>query len=172
MKIITKQFVLRPLRLADLENYVKYGSNKKISRNMLRLPFPLTRPYVKERINRSLREYKKSRPVFYNLAVEINGEFCGWISLNQMDWGHKATIGYWLAEKHWGQGYMTKIVRLVTAWGFKKFKLRRIEATTFIFNPASASVLTRAGYTHEGLLKKYYCKKGKYLDVNLFAKIK
>lgn len=172
MVIKTKQFILRPLKMSDAAAYAKYASNKKISRNMLRLPYPVTLDYVKIRIKTAQKEYKKSKPVFYNLAIEIDGEFSGWISINHIVWGHKASIGYWLAEKYWGKGLMTKIVKTVTVWGFKKFKLKRMEASVFPFNPASMKVLVKSGYVCEGISRKGY-KKGKcYFDAHLYAKVK
>jgi len=172
MQIKTKHFILRPMKKSDAADYAKYGSNKKISRNMLRMPYPVTLAYAKNRINKVQRESKKAKPSFYNLAIEIDKEFCGWISINRIVWGHKATIGYWLAEKHWGRGLMTQIVKITTNWGFKKFKLKRIEATVFSFNPASAKVLIKSGYKQEGFLRKNYLKGKKYLDAYLFAKVK
>jgi RimJ/RimL family protein N-acetyltransferase len=172
MIIKTKDFILRPMKMSDAAAYVKYGSNKKISRNMLRMPYPVTLAYVKSRIKTALKAYKMLRPEYYNLAIEINGEFCGWISINHIEWGHKATIGYWLAEKHWGKGLMTKIVEKTTDWGIKKFKLKRIEASVFPFNHASTRVLVNNGFVCEGIQRKGF-KKGKcYFDAHIYAKVK
>ena len=170
--IKTKQFTLRPMQLTDAPSYACQASNKKISHNMLRMPYPVTLRYVKQRIRRALLEQKKRRPGFFNLAIIIDNEFSGWISINNIEYGHKATIGYWLAQKHWNKGLMTQIVKKMTSYGFKRFKLQRIEATVFLHNPASARVLVKAGYKEEGILKKYYQKGHKYLDVHLLAKIK
>jgi len=172
MQIKTKNFILRPMKKSDAADYAKYGSNKKISRNMLRMPYPVTLKYAKDRIKKAQKEYKKKKPDFFNWAIEVDKEFCGWVSINRIVWGHKASIGYWLAEKYWARGLMTEIVKAATDFGFKKFKLKRISAEVFPFNLASARVLQKNGYQQEGLLRKNFLKGKKYLDAYLFAKVK
>ncbi len=84
--------------------------------------------------------------------------------------GHKAEIGYWLAEKHWGKGIMTGAVRIICRFGFEKLGLRRIYAAVFPGNRASARVLEKAGFVFEGRLRNLYEKGGKMIDGLMYAK--
>jgi len=104
-----------------------------------------------------------------NFVIDIKGEVAGSVGFNKIE-GYKAEVGYWLARKYWGRGIMTKAVKLVTQFGFKKLKLRRIYAFVFTSNKASMNVLKKAGFKIEGLLKKNAKKGGKFLDDYLFAK--
>ena len=103
--------------------------------------------------------------------MDINGNVVGGIGLNNIE-KHKAEIGYWLGKEYWDKGIMTEVVKLVTNFGFKRLKLRRIYAYIFIRNKASIRILKKNGYKCEGLLKKHHLKKGKFIDVLLYAKVK
>ncbi len=84
---------------------------------------------------------------------------------NVMYWPKQsATIGYWISEACAGQGYATEVLVNMTAWGFKNFNLVKIEAGTMISNIASQKVLTKAGFSKEGLSHCYGEINGTYQD--------
>ncbi len=66
---------------------------------------------------------------------------------------------------------MSKAVARACAVGFSELKLVRITAPVFTFNPASAKVLEKNGFTREGLLKKEFLKDGRYIDCYLYTKL-
>ena len=59
----------------------------------------------------------------------------------------------------------------LTAYAFTRFDLSRIEAVVYEWNPASARVLEKAGYSCEGRLRKSVIKDGKTIDVFLYATV-
>lgn len=82
-------------------------------------------------------------------------------------------IGYWIAEAAWGRGVATEVVRAFSKWAFENIPgLGRLEAGVFAPNEASARVLTKAGYTFEGVRRKAVEKKGVVMDVKMFALLK
>lgn len=111
------------------------------------------------------------KPSEIRFAIDSGGEVIGGISLRNIE-GHKAEIGYWLSEKYWGRGIMTKAVKLVCGFGFGKLRLRRIYATLFSNNRASARVLEKAGFKREGLLRKLHKKDGRLVDALMYAKVR
>ncbi len=58
----------------------------------------------------------------------------------------EAEIGYWLGRPFWGQGYASEALDAVLGWAFTALALERITACTFCDNPASGTVLTKAGF--------------------------
>jgi RimJ/RimL family protein N-acetyltransferase len=86
--------------------------------------------------------------------------------------GHKAGVGYWLAESFWGRGITTKALRLATRYGFDEVGLRRIYAHVFPFNAASMRVLEKNAYKPEGRLRKEVEKDGRLYDMFLYAKVR
>ena len=169
--IKSKNFILRPYKKGDERSLVKNINNKKISRNTATIPYPYTLKDAKEWIARNLREAKKKRPTIINFVIDINGEVAGSAGFHKIE-EHKAEIGYWLAEKYWGQGMMTEVVKLITKFGFKRLKLKRIYGLVYSFNKASMRVLEKAGYKFEGILKKNSKKANRFIDDYLFAVVR
>ncbi len=75
-----------------------------------------------------------------------------------------ASVGYWIAQKYSGKGCATEILANMTQWAFKKFNLVKIEAGTMVSNAASQKVLTKAGFSKEGLSQSYGEINGVYED--------
>jgi len=167
----SKQFVLRPLKKEDAEDIARNINCPIIARNTSRIPYPYTLKDAKTWLAKTLKENRKKKRTKVNFAIEIDGEVVGSISLEDIK-GHKAEIGYWLGEKYWGRGIMTEAVKLVTRFGFRELKLRRIYAFVFCFNKASKRVLEKAGYNLEGVLRKHYKKGKRFIDVYLLAKVR
>lgn len=172
MIIKTKQFILRPFRRDDLEDLVRNINDKEIARNMARVPYPYTIKDGRAFLKRQLRFLKNPKLNWVGFAIEIDGEMAGGFYINYIAHGHKCCIGYWLGRKFWGRGLMSKIVKAGTAYAFKKYKLKRIEAEVFPYNPASMRVLVKNGFTCEGVLRKDFKKGRCYLDMHVFAKVK
>jgi len=169
--IKSKHFILRPFKKGDEKSLAENINNKKIYRNTLRVPHPYTLKDGKEWVKKNLKEAKKKKPQMINFVIDINRGVAGSVGFDKIE-GHKAEIGYWLAEKYWGRGIMTEAAKLTTKFGFEKLKLRRIYAYVFSFNKASMKVLEKAGYKFEGILRKNVIKNGKFIDDYLFAKVK
>lgn len=170
--IKSKDFILRPFKKGDEKSLRENINNKKIYRNTLRIPYPYTSKNAQEWVVRNLKNQKKKNPEEINFVIDIDNEVAGAVSFDKIVKGHEAEIGYWLGEKYWGKGIMSKAVKLVTKFGFKKLKLKRIYADVYPWNKASMIVLEKTGYKCEGILKKNVKKDNKIFDSYLFAKIK
>src|SRR4029078_9643353 len=75
-----------------------------------------------------------------------------------------AEIGYWLGEPFWGRGIASEVLRAVTDYAWATLDVIRLEAGVFSWNPASARVLEKAGYTLEGRLRQAVVKHGRVGD--------
>lgn len=51
---------------------------------------------------------RKKKPDNFVLTIEIAGKPVGVMGLHHIKHTHKAELGYWLAEKYWGQGIMQR----------------------------------------------------------------
>ena len=169
--IKSKDFILRPFKKGEKDSLAENINNKKIYRNTLNIHYPYTSKDAKGWIAKNLKEAKKGKPTEVNFVIDIRGGVAGSVGFSKID-GHKAEIGYWLGEKYWGQGVMTEAVKLVTKFGFKKLKFKRIYAYVFPWNKASMRVLEKVGYKLEGILRKHVKKDNKFIDGYLFAKVR
>ncbi len=68
---------------------------------------------------------------------------------------HHAELGYVLARRHWGQGYMPEAARAVIDWALAQPGLVRVWAVTDVENRASARVLEKIGMQQEGVLRRF-----------------
>ncbi len=167
----TKDFIIRPYKLSDAKSLAKNINDKAIAKNMSRVPYPYTIKHARQFIERALKEYRKKNKRFINFTIIINGEVKGGIGFNNIQ-GHKTTFGYWLAKDLRGRGIMTRIAKIITNYGFKNLKFKRISANVFSWNIASKRVLEKCGFKYEGTLKKDAKKGNKYFDTYLYAKVK
>ncbi|KAL2172045.1 hypothetical protein VTG60DRAFT_415 [Thermothelomyces hinnuleus] len=79
-------------------------------------------------------------------------------------------IGYWIREASWGKGIMTEACRAYCKWLFEMYpKVNRLEADVFEGNHASAKVLERCGFVHEGTKRKAGTKNGRVFDIWVYG---
>jgi RimJ/RimL family protein N-acetyltransferase len=93
----------------------------------------------------------------------------GSASILRVERGHSGEIGYWLAPWARGRGVMASAVRLLAAWSFQEFGLRRIELVIAVENTPSLAVAGRAGFTREGVLRDYRENKGVWRDHEMWS---
>lgn len=100
--IKTKRLIIRPLKKSDALFMAKYGNDKAIYRNTLRIPHPYTLKMANQWINKNLKNYKKINLREYTFAIEINKEFAGVVGISSINRSHKAELGGIGLEGHIG----------------------------------------------------------------------
>ena len=70
-----------------------------------------------------------------------------------------AEVGYALGRRYWGRGYATEAVSAVVDLA-REVGARRLDAYSFVENPASARVLEKAGFRDLGVVARDYPKRG------------
>jgi len=82
----------------------------------------------------------------------------------------RAELGYAMThEAAKRKGLMTEAVVAIIDYGFKKMDLNRIEAMVSPRNEASLKVLTKLGFTQEGLLRSHFFKNNVMEDSAIFS---
>jgi|TARA_B100002003_G_scaffold222652_1_gene226617 ribosomal-protein-alanine N-acetyltransferase len=164
--IKTREFILRPIRLTDAQGYLECHQDEDSKANFSSVPTTL------EEAKKELQEGKKHNKKF---AIIVKEKFAGFINLELTShprYKHSAIVGYGTHKNFRGMGLATKALKKITEYGFKELKLKRISGMCRTFNKASARVLEKAGYKHEGTLHKNKFSNGKYLDDMIWAKWK
>jgi [ribosomal protein S5]-alanine N-acetyltransferase len=162
--------LLRPWRVGDQASLVRYANNRNVSRNLKdRFPYPYTAADADEWIK--LAEAATRTTSF---AIVVDGEAVGGIGIEPGTdvFRRSADIGYWLGEPFWGRGIATESLRAVTEYAFERFDICRLQAGVFAWNPASARVLEKVGYTLEGRIRLGAIKDGQLVDRLLYGLVR
>jgi len=168
--ITGKGFILRPFKKTDYKVLAKKINHRDIYRNTLHIPYPYKESDAVTWLKKIVNQYKKKSQTNFHLAIEVDNEVSGCVSLMQIEPGHKAELGYWLAKQNWRQGIMSQAVAQMVRVGFKKFKLKKIYAYIMTKNVASLKVLRKNGFYKEGLLVQHVKKDGKLKDEYVLVK--
>lgn len=100
------------------------------------------------------------------------GEFAGAIGIHNINWDHqRCEIGYWLQQKHEGQGLISSALKALEKILFE-LGFNRIEIRCDPQNKKSAGVPLRNGYHHEGTLRQDTLFGETFRDTEVYAKIK
>ena len=90
------------------------------------------------------------------VALAETGEVVGDVAIN-LTWNSRcAEIGYTVAREHWGKGYATEASAAVVGYLFEQVGVSRIAGMLHPENTASAMVLERLGFIHEGHTRLSY----------------
>jgi [ribosomal protein S5]-alanine N-acetyltransferase len=174
MKLQTKRLILRPFQESDKADLVRQINNLHIAKWLLVVPHPYTMKDANWWINHCDENEKEKPKKSYNLALTLKGEdrLIGAVGLAKVDREQgTGELGYWLAEDHWRNGYMSESVTRMIGYAFNTLKLRRLNIPAFAKNPASNGLAKSLGFSYEGCLKQaVVCKAtGKIHDENLWG---
>ncbi|GAK18125.1 LOW QUALITY PROTEIN: ribosomal-protein-S5p-alanine acetyltransferase [Vibrio sp. JCM 19053] len=104
---------------------------------------------------------------YYCLLVRASsGEMLGTISFSSLSRFpfYSCNVGYSLAEKAQGHGYMRRGLTMACDYMFNVQKLHRIQAGYMPHNKRSESVLEHVGSTEKGMQKIYLLINGEWQD--------
>ena len=108
----TNRLKLRKIRIEDIPSLVKYANNKKISDNIINIPYPYREPDAAFRISFVVRGFKNKIRYVFAIILKESEELIGEISLHLLDKkNHHGQLAYWLGEPFWNQGITTEATR-------------------------------------------------------------
>jgi RimJ/RimL family protein N-acetyltransferase len=90
----------------------------------------------------------------------------GDIILEVVNWAARdAFVGLGIGERDfWGRGYGTEAMNLMLEFAFTEIDLRRVTLTVFEYNPRAIRCYEKAGFHHEGRMRRYLSREGKRWD--------
>lgn len=169
IRLATPRALLRPFRHADAADLFAIYSDPEVFRYI-----PLGDwKYIDESHQRIARDINTMAAGDYvRLAVERLDDACviGEVLLfNFARESRRAELGYALARKTWGMGYAAEALKPLVAFGFEELGLNRLDAVIDPRNAASAKVLQRLGFRHEGTLREHAAIRGELCDSALYG---
>ena len=160
MKLATKRLLLRPPALADVPSLYAHGSREEVA---LPAGFPRHESLADARryVASALRDWKKKglKKMTFVILLKPSKRWIGGINLR---WPHGGVgeIGYSIQADHWGRGYAAEAGHKMLELAFSEFGAHRVQATSWVKNMRSASVLRKLGLRKEGRLRGYLKRAG------------
>lgn len=79
------------------------------------------------------------------------------------------SLGVWVAEPYWGDGYGTEACERIVAYAFAERNLHRVTARVVQGNEGSKRIWETLGFEHEGRLRENQFDDGEYVDTHYFG---
>lgn len=157
-----EKVVLRPIRMSDAPRFVKWFSDSKVNKFLLREGWAL------EKIRKWIRDIPKNRTI-RNFAIDTEKNVhIGSITLYIRQSPKIRHTGYIIMlvgeRSYWNKGYGTDALRTVLVFGFRKLRLHRIELDVIEYNPRAIKVYRRLGFKTEGQKREHIFYKRKFYD--------
>jgi RimJ/RimL family protein N-acetyltransferase len=152
-----ERFSLRPLRRSDLGLLSMYASDRRVAWNTTAIPHPLPPGTVEAMIDRAMSEDRAEDLWIIDGSGDGNEEVLGVLSLRKLD-REQSEVAYWIAPAFWNTGLASEAVRAIIA--ANPHDARTLFASVFQDNPASARVLTNAGFEYIGDAESYSVARG------------
>ncbi len=150
--IETPRFDLRPLRRSDQGLVEMYASDARVAMTTPTIPHPLPPGTIEAFIARSIVEPRDEDVWVMDGTKSEWPEVMGLISLSRLD-RKQAEVGYWVAPAFWNTHLASDAVQaLVDANPLDNCAMF---AAVYHDNPASAKVLTNAGFVYLGDAETY-----------------
>ncbi|MGV3548339.1 GNAT family N-acetyltransferase [Rhizobium sp.] len=133
----------------------------------------LTESNFRARVIRSAQEFASGVAVPLFLFSRDDNVMVGGLTIGHIRRGaaQSCMVGYWMGERHAGQGHMTAGVDLAIDYIFGQLALHRIEAACIPENDRSIRLLEKAGFQREGYMKEFLKIRGEWRDHLLYALI-
>jgi RimJ/RimL family protein N-acetyltransferase len=165
--------VLRLPREADAPAIAAACADPEIAR-WIPVPVPYRLEDARAFVAFIAEGWSSGREPTFVIADAADGALLGTLAFHRRpDEPGKAAVGYWLAPGARGRGAATGAVLLAVRWAFGiEPALVRMELLTLVGNEASGRVALRAGFTREGVLRRYLPFRGELMDAVMFARLR
>jgi ribosomal-protein-alanine N-acetyltransferase len=164
---------LRPIATADRKAWreVRERNARWLARwEATRPPGQQLRPLTYRAMVRDLRRQAREGRCL-PFALLVDGVFAGQVTVNNIVGGSAqfASIGYWIDQRHAGQGHMPTAVALAADHCWFGLGLHRVEIAIRPENTASLRVVEKLGFTEIGYAPRFLHIDGDWRDHRLFA---
>ncbi|HEV7435816.1 MAG TPA: GNAT family protein [Pseudorhizobium sp.] len=167
------------LRLARYQDYDQWAALRSESRTFLQPWEPtwreeeLSEASFRGRVNRGIKEFRAGHAVPLLLFSRPEARLLGGLTIGYIRRGaaQSCMIGYWMGERHAGQGHMLAALKIAIPYIYGQLQLHRIEAACIPENWKSVRLLEKAGFEREGLLRKYLKINGEWRDHVMFSRL-
>lgn len=157
MVLSSARLSLRPLRRSDMGLIELYAADKRVALNTPSIPHPLPPGATDAFVTRVMAGQGEDVVWAMDASASEMDELVGVVSLKRMDRA-QSEIGYWVAPIVWNTGLASEAVATLIA--ANPTGARQVFGSIFQDNPASARVLTNAGFDYIGDAETFCVARG------------
>ena len=170
--LATPRLILREPSSSDAAALFALYADAEVTRYQS-LEAPATLREASARIARWRKRFSFKAEIRWAITTREDGAFAGTCAFAHfVPWLDRGHVTYEIARRAWGRGLATEAVQAMVAFGHGEAGLDRIEAVVVPGNDASASVLRKAGFAEEGLLRAYGSWGGEHHDLRMFSVVR
>lgn len=163
-RLTTPDLLLRALVPGDAAAVVRICCDKRVAAFTRTIPHPYSHEDAEAFIGRVTAGWEAGTGAVFAIcerwAGGIESDPIGTVGVMIDAIDVRGEIGYTLAPESWGKGYATQAAAAFCGWCFDSLGLRKLTAHHMAHNGASARVLQKLGFRHEGLLRAQAFKWG------------
>ena len=114
----------------------------------------------------SARQRERQLGTAFGFGIFVDGDLAGEIIRSSIQRGpfQNAYVGYWIDEKHAGNGYMPEALVVLARYAFDDLHLHRIQVAIIPRNSASRRVVEKLDLREEGIAERYLEINGVWED--------
>ena len=160
---------LRASERSDVPTFVRWLNDADVKRNLAGRA-PMSEAAEIQWYDRMLAAQGTTDYHFVICLID-DGRPIGTIGLHGLDLVNgNAEFGIAIGEKsEWGKGYGTDATRAICDFGFGELRLERISLHYYDGNDRGRRTYEKAGFVHEGTLRRAHFARGDYHDVHIMS---
>ncbi|WP_430789804.1 GNAT family N-acetyltransferase [Virgibacillus flavescens] len=165
----TENYIVRGLTIADATKLFEFLGDKETMKFLT--PHPVTTEgKMKEKIVEQLKLYEDQKEIPWVIVNKRNEEIVGQFSFHKLNmWHKKAEMGVVIRKEYQQKGVMREVLVKLLEFGFETLGLNRIVGDIFAENIGSEKLLTRFGFTKEGVMRQTDFDGENYHDTVVFS---
>ncbi len=163
---------LRPSERDDLPRFVRWLNDAEVAQFLaLRAPMSLA---SEEAWFEGMLERQGVTDYHFVICLLSDGRPIGTVGLHLVDRDNgSAEFGIAIGEKdEWGKGYAADALRAICDFGFGELRLERISLEYYSGNDRGRRAYEKAGFVHEGTMRRARYHHGEYVDVHLMSVVR
>jgi [ribosomal protein S5]-alanine N-acetyltransferase len=171
-ELYTKRLYLRKMHESDASDLFEIWSDPHVTKYMNINNFTKVEQ-ARDMINFLNKLASEKKAIRFAIIELETNEIIGSCGYNMLGFEHsRVEIGYELSKAAWGRGYASEAISSLLNYAFLDLDMNRVEAKVEPLNTNSIKTLHRLNFTFEGTLRQAEKSKGKFIDLNVYSKLK
>jgi RimJ/RimL family protein N-acetyltransferase len=168
IEIETERLILRAPRFDDVPQMAKLANDSAVALMTGRLPYPYGESDALDFVHFQEEARQAGKELAFAIQCKESGDFLGCIGF-RFPKRESGEIGYWIGQRHWGQGLATEAARALIDHGFSTLPITTITGECRVINEPSRRVMEKCGlrYINSGL--RHAPARGGALPIDRFC---